>query len=301
MVMSHRHPSRRSMPPTTSRTPQLSQRAEQARWEYALSEPARRMIAEGALDGKTSRSMCRWLAADRELASRVLRWCNTPLFNLSTPFSNLAEAIQTLGSADIARLTFLAEVRRRYLQCKPADGFDPRRLWSHSVGVGAVSAMIARTCGVDDPGSVMLVGTLHDIGVAVTATLNPWETAEVFAEVDRLSTIQEVEFDRNGWSHAPLGAAVLKHWELPDAAQSVALRHHDDLSGQSLDTLDPVLCCVVISNYLCCRIGRAIAKECTLPTPADIVFQRLDISSDMLMLIWHQLHETLGNADPLAK
>src|SRR6056297_375822 len=284
----------RQMTTAISRRPRLSQRAEQAKWEYALGEPARRAITEGGLRGDSKETLFRWLGGDRDLARQVLQWCNTPMFNLTRPFGDLREAVDILETSELARLALMAELRRRYLDCRPSGEFDPRRLWRHSIAVGTVSAMIARTCGVSDSGEAFLAGTMHDIGIGVTAALHPSDLTEIYHEVDQLSSFHEVEQDRNGWDHAALGQEVLAQWMMPEVVQQAAGLHHVKMTDADDGRFSPTVCCVVIANYLCCRTGWGVAEKPCLQTPSDMVFKRLEIGSEMLMVIWHQLHETLA-------
>ena len=99
------------MPTPKLQRPRFSHRVEQARWEFGLPDGARRLIASGDFDGRTNETLVRWLASDRELAHRLLRWCNTPLYNLSRPYESLSEAAGVMDGCDLARLAVLAFVR----------------------------------------------------------------------------------------------------------------------------------------------------------------------------------------------
>lgn len=292
-----------------SRSPRLSQRVEQARWEYALSEPARKMVDAGGLTGDSAEAVIRWLVSDRELAGQVLSWCNTPLFNLTRPYKDLNEAVALMATADLGRLTFLADLRRRLLAVpfyggvSPAGtsdgGFSMQRLWRHGLAVGTVASMISRICGAGDPGTSMLAGVLHDLGIAVTATLHPSESAAIFSEVDQLTTASEIEREMLGWDHTELGEEVLRQWQMPESVCVAAGLHHSS-ETEMVATGDPILACVVIANFLCSRTGWGTTGAHNLATPGDGIFKLLDVGPEMLMVVWHQLHETLNQAGRMA-
>ena len=107
----------------------LGLRVEQARWEFCLPEGARRLIASKDFEGRVNESLVVWLATDKELAKRVLRWCNTPLYNLSTPYKSLSEASKVMEGQDLARLAVLASVRSLFLPNAQIDIYSREVLW----------------------------------------------------------------------------------------------------------------------------------------------------------------------------
>lgn len=280
-----------SSPATSSR---LGLRIEQARWDLALPDGARRLIASGDFDGRTNETLVRWLASDRELARRLLRWCNTPLYNLSEPYHSLDDAAKVMDGSDLARLAVLAFVRGMFRPNVQIDVYQREALWNHSIAVGAVAAMISRTCGCGDPSLVFVAGTLHDIGLYASERLDPETFATVVSQIDALSPIHEVERDVQGWDHTQLGEAMLKQWGLPEEVQQAARYHHSPHRaiggphGQSV-------ACVAIANFLCSRAGWASAGNFPLPLPDNRVFAHLGIDSGLLTVLWQQLYPALDS------
>jgi putative nucleotidyltransferase with HDIG domain len=284
-----------SSPTTSSR---LGLRIEQARWEFALPDGARRLIASGDFEGRTNDTLVRWLASDRELAKRLLRWCNTPLFNLSKPYRSLEEASKVMDGRDLTRLAVLAFVRGLFLPDLQIDIYRRDALWSHSVAVGAVAAMISRTCGCSDPSLVFVAGALHDIGLYASERLDPETFAEVMSQIDALSPTHEVEKDLLGWDHTQLGQAILNQWGLPEEVQMVARYHHQPeqaIAGPHGESIG----CVAIANYLCSRSGWSSAGSHCLPPPSNRVFSHLGIDSGLFTVLWQQLYPALDSVAQL--
>ncbi|MFK8114640.1 MAG: HDOD domain-containing protein [Rubripirellula sp.] len=266
----------------------LGLRIEQARWDFGLPDGARRLIASKDFEGRDNDSLVSWLATDKTLVKRLLRWCNTPLYNLSTPYKTLEEASKVMENQDMARLAFLAFVRGLFLPNLQIDIYQRETLWTHSIAVGAVSSLISRMCGCGDPSICFVAGTLHDIGLCASERLDPESFEEVVSQIDELSGTHEVEKDVLGWDHTQLGAAVLKQWGMPDAIQQAALHHHNPeraLSDPHADTIG----CVAIANYLCSRSGCSSTGYHSLTAPGNRVFQHLGIDSGLLTLLWQQL------------
>lgn len=276
------------MPTSYLPSSRLGLRVDQARWEFGLPDGARRLIASKGFEGRDNDSLVSWLSTDKPTAARLLRWCNTPLYNLSQPYQSLAEAAQLMENKDLARLALLAYVRDLFLPELEIDIYQRSTLWTHSIAVGAVAALISRTCGGHDPSMAFVAGALHDIGLCASERLDPESFEQVVSQTDELSATHEVEKDVLGWDHQQLGAAVLKQWGLPEAVQQTALHHHSAeraLGGPHAETVT----CVAVANYLCSRSGWSATGFHNLAAPANQVFQLLGIDSGLLTLLWQQL------------
>ena len=266
----------------------LRLRIEQAKQDFTLPDGAMGVIASGEFDGQSNDQLVEWLAADAELCQRLLRWCNTPLYNLARPFTSLEEACRVMEARDLARLAVLACVRGHFLPDVGIDQYGREALWNHSIAVGAVASMISRTSGCGDPSSVFVAGTLHDIGLCASERLAPESFAAVIALVDELSPINEVERELLGWDHTELGEAVLNQWGLPESMAMVARYHHEAeqaLSGPH----GAAVACVSVANYLCSRAGWTAAGRHYLPPPSQREFAYLGIDAALLTVLWQQL------------
>ena len=272
----------------TSAAKRLGLRAEQAKWTFALPDGARRLVASRDFEGRTNDSLVRWLASDPDLSRRLLRWCNTPLYNLSTPFQTLEEAAGVLEGRDLARLAVLAWVRTLFQPDVRLDIYSRDFLWSHSIAVGSVASMITRTCGVGDASDAMVAGTLHDIGLCVAERLDPESFLEVLQSIDPLSPTHEVEQDHYGWDHAELGAAVMGHWGMPEPVLAAARWHHDEDRGMQDPDADTIAS-VMVADYFVSRFGIGSTGSPTLSPPPPSVLSRLRIDAGLLPLLWKQV------------
>lgn len=277
----------------------LGLRVEQARWEFALPDGARRLIAAGDFNGRDNESLIRWLASDRELSRRLLRWCNTPLFNLSKPYASLEEASRVMDGRELSRLAVLAWVRGKFLPDRQVDIYRRGALWSHSMAVAAVAAMISRTCSCADASTVFVAGALHDIGLLAIERQDPDAFAAVLSEIDELSPTHEVERDVLGWDHCDLGAAVLQQWGLPEPIRLAALHHHAPEQVIGHEQADTVAC-VAMANYFCSRSGWSSVEARTIVSPPQETFGQLGIDSGLLVVLWHQVPPALESIEGLS-
>jgi putative nucleotidyltransferase with HDIG domain len=199
---------------------------------------------------------------------------------------------------DLARLAVLAFVRGWFLPDWQLDLYSRDGLWNHSVAVGAVAAVISRTCGCGDPSLVFVAGSLHDIGLCANERLDGESFAEVIGCHDELSPLHEVEQDLLGWDHTQLGETVLTQWGMPEPVRLAARHHHAPeavIGGPHGETVG----CVAIANYLCSRSGWGSTRCHALTPPGQEVFRHLGIDAGVLMVLWQQLYPALDSVAQL--
>ena len=276
----------------TNPSNRLGLRVEQARWSLPLPDGARRLIASGDFGGRDNESLVVWLGSDEVLSKRLLTWCNTPLYNLSKPYTSLDEAAKVMDGQELAKLAVLAWIRGIFCPDHAIDMYSRERLWVHSIAVASVSSLIARTCTEIDASTAFIAGALHDIGMIASERLDPEAFTETMSLVDELSPIHEVEKDEQGWDHAQLGAAILEQWGMPDNIVMSALHHHSPQKMLDSDHADMV-CCVAIANYLCSRAGWGSVQTHSIAAPKDRVLKQLDIDSGLLTILWQQLYPAI--------
>jgi putative nucleotidyltransferase with HDIG domain len=257
-----------------------------------LPDQVRRLIASGDFVVCEHDALKSWLASDPDLAVRLLRWCNTPLFNLSTPYNSVEDAAKIMKGQQIAQLAVLACVRNFFIPEKEIDIYSRERLWGHSMAVAAVGSLIARTCSVANPDLVFMAGALHDIGMLASERIDQASFQEVLLETDELSPSYEVEQDFLGWDHTQLGEALLQHWGMPEAI-CMSARYHHAAETCLEHPHSKVVSCVAIANHLCSRVGWSSVGKHAVASPPPTVFADLGIDSDLLTVLWQRLYSSL--------
>ena len=284
--------------PTLTNVNRLNRRVEQARWEFTLPDGARRLIAAGDFEGRVNETLVRWLDGSPAAADRLVRWCNTPMFNMGRPFDSLFEAASIMDHLELARLAVVAFVRELFLPDLEIDRYRRDRLWSHCAAVGSVASMIARSSGHGDPGVAFVAGVLHDIGICASERLGPDYFAKSLAQVDELSPLHAVELELHGWDHAELGAEILQQWGIPEEISAAARYHHQ--AEQLMDSPHAeLIACVAIADYLCSRSGWSSLDCHNVAPPSNVVFARLGIDASLLTVLGQQLYASLNHAGSL--
>ncbi|MDR7305060.1 HDOD domain-containing protein [Rhodoferax saidenbachensis] len=175
------------------------------------------------------------IARDQGLVARVLRIANSPFYGLPNQVQTIHEAVIVLGFSNL-RLVVTAAMMTAQKFPGLANGVEVQRLFRHSIAVAICAAAIGRSNKLN-PNLLFLTGILHDIGkLALMATFTAqYEEVQSLRASGNLLTI-DAEAQVFGFNHATIGAALCRHWHLPEAI-AVAIGDHHSFGGD--DDLDP--------------------------------------------------------------
>jgi len=160
----------------------------------------------------------RCLRSDPVVAAEVLRFANSALYAPTERIADLKHAIAFLG---FRRLHALAlGIAAKVAAGAIVQPLLARRLWTHSVGVGAFAMFLARDLRIDEE-SAFLGGLLHDVGkIAIAPEIGRIEkTRGVKLSDAEIAALLELH-------HVEVGRAVAQHWKLPEFVHAVIAHHH---------------------------------------------------------------------------
>jgi putative nucleotidyltransferase with HDIG domain len=208
------------------------------------------------------------LRADPVVAAEVLRFANSALYAPTDRIVDLRHAISFLG---VRRMHALA----LGIATKVASGnvVHPRlhrHLWSHSVGCGVMSMLLARELH-SDAEAAFLSGLLHDVGkIAVAAEVSRLQKKLIInlSDVDLLALLEI--------HHVGLGRSLAQHWRLPDLVMSVVSHHHNLDEVPERDA--HLVALVQFADMVCYAVGLG-APALTFDILGLPVLERLDIDS----------------------
>lgn len=192
-------------------------------WLPALPPIYRELLAAMDQPGAQPVAIARSVAADTELARRVLDLVNSTRFGASRHMTTLQTAATLVGVDFIASLVLAAELFREYEQ--HLDDGRTDKLRTHSLCVADLAATMANDGQRWE--SAYVAGLLHDLGrLALLAGL-PEEYAAVERRAERNPvSLLEAERAALGATHAQVGAALLRRWRVPEAIVEAVAFHH---------------------------------------------------------------------------
>jgi len=190
----------------------------------AQSLPVFPFAAQEALRAVTEkdvsyRTLDRIVASDQVIAAEIIRAANSALFFSRTPISTLGHAIRYMG-IPATRDVVLTTLIRPWIARPEFDA-----LWRHSVRVAKRVEYLSSITAALQPGEVLLVGLVHDIGKLLFQMMPSSRTlCTSLRQMGWPDTF--VERTICGSDHAELGADLLRRWSFPPYVVDAVKNHH---------------------------------------------------------------------------
>jgi putative nucleotidyltransferase with HDIG domain len=212
-------------------------------------------------------SLARIMAADQALAAMVLKLANSAYYGYARRIESLPDAVVLLGFASVKNLAITASITR--LLATDRDDLSEVRqgIFEHSLATAVCARILGRTRRVSGE-KAFVAGLLHDLGliILVCYAKDRFRTLVALAE-ERGVTLEDVEDEVLGFSHAELGALVAAEWQFPPALCD-ALRHHHN--PQAAETDKTLTNAVHLADWVAKRMGVGFVGP-VVPGAADPV------------------------------
>jgi len=165
----------------------------------------------------TASDMGKVIAKDPGLSVRLLKIVNSSFYGFQAKVDTISRAITIVGIDDLKDLVFATSVIDKFNQI-PAELVDMTDFWLRSVQCGLIAKLLAKESSVLHCERLFLTGLLHDIGSLVMYFKIPDKSQEVLlaADYDR-RLIGGLEQEILGFTHADVGAELIKSWGLPES------------------------------------------------------------------------------------
>jgi len=209
-------------------------------------------------ESTTSEELAKIVASDPAVAARVLKISNSSFYGCQRQIQTLSHAIMILGFSTLKSLVVAASLKQVY---KPY-GLTEKMLWEHSFGAGLAARIIAGITRLVNEEEAFLGGLFHDIGKIIMNTMDSQQFQSVMQKCynDRISFL-EAERQVYPYSHAEVGALVIKKWNFPENLMHAVLKHHTYDFDANEDPYQVRLTCVVgLANLFCHRVGAGMRE-----------------------------------------
>ena len=233
------------------------------------------------------------ISNDVALTGELLKQVNSAAFALSTPCSNISDAVKYIGIRGIRNMLYTIGTVKSFATIS----VNADRLWTHAHKVALYSYNLAlnfcskyKTVIADS----YICGLLHDMGKIVFESIHP-ESLEKMHKVCEERHIAPVLMEHiiSGVNHAEIGARIAERWHFPENIVSVIRYHHTpELAPED----SKMLCSIVyladlITHYQeqevdYYQIDPLILEEFNIASQ-----QQLDTISEKLGFIFNQTHD----------
>jgi len=209
-------------------------------------------------EGVSAEELARVVAADPAVAARVLKISNSSFYGCQRQIQTLSHAIMMLGYNTLRSLVVAASVKQVY---KPY-GLTEKMLWEHSFGAGLAARLIANNTRLVNEEEAFLGGLFHDIGKIIKNFFDNQQFQKVMEKCynEEISFL-EAEQQIYSYTHAEVGALVIKKWNFPEMLMKAVLQHHCFAFEKDEDPCQVKLTCVVgLANLFCHKLGIGVRE-----------------------------------------
>ncbi|MGA8109865.1 MAG: response regulator [Acidobacteriaceae bacterium] len=168
------------------------------------------------------------VARDVGMATKILQLANSAFIGVHGRVPSLRQAVSLIGVDAVRTLTLSIHVFSHFDR-RSAIAAQVALLWEHSVAVGSLAQKIA----AQEAGNKALAeecfaaGLLHDVGKVILLGERPGEYVEIGRRLkEEGGSVEEVEAEILGCSHAQLGGYLMSIWGLPTSLVEAVAFHH---------------------------------------------------------------------------
>ncbi|MDH5765486.1 MAG: HDOD domain-containing protein [Gammaproteobacteria bacterium] len=172
------------------------------------------------------------ISHDPSLTARILRIVNSSYYALVVKIEIVSRAISVIGEDDLRNLVLATSAVDSFKRI-PNELVDIDLFWRHSVHTGIIAKLISRQCNILHGERLFVAGLLHDIGKLILYAEEPELSQKILlraAESDGITYSAEKEI--LGFTHADVGGALIKAWQLSDTLSDTIKYHHDPLQAK---------------------------------------------------------------------
>ncbi len=166
------------------------------------------------------------IGQDPAMTTALLSLANSAFFGAGGRVETLSRAVIVVGMQNLRDLVWAISSMQSFSGLD-AGSLDMKAYWKHSVYTGITAKVLAGKCRVIHKERLFVAGLLHDIGKLVMYQTIPETMEQIRAEAAATGTTAAVcERNHLGFDHGDVGAALMRHWQLPTALSAITMQHH---------------------------------------------------------------------------
>jgi putative nucleotidyltransferase with HDIG domain len=201
----------------------------------------------------TVEMIAKTVSSDPAVAARILKLSNSAYYGCQRQINTLSGAIMLLGFKTLKSLVVAASLK----QISRRFGLTEKMLWEHSVGAALAARIITGNGRFINEETGFLAGLFHDIGKTIMNDQDPRKFQKVMMHCynDRLP-FEEVERSIFQFTHAEVGALVIRKWNFPETLSTAIMYHHQASSAPLSDQYEIFLTATTsLADKFCKKLG----------------------------------------------
>lgn len=232
-------------------------------------------------DEVTNAELERVILNDPALTAKLLKFANSSYFGLSGKVDTVLRAISIIGHKELRNLAIASSVTATFKDI-PSNLVDMDTFWYHSVTCGVTARLLASS--VDSRERFFIAGLLHGVGRLVLFSQYPKESAKILSCMSQ-GEDAAINAERKifGFTHAQLGAELLRQWRLPLNIWKMVEFQFDPIKDETHRYDASTLCAAVnIANFIQPCTNQKVSTEKAIPAQAFEAWSLLSLSPELI-------------------
>jgi HD-like signal output (HDOD) protein len=232
-------------------------------------------------DEATNAELERVILNDPALTAKLLKFANSSYFGLSGKVDTVLRAISIIGHKELRNLAIASSVTATFKDI-PSNLVNMDTFWYHSVTCGVTARLLASS--VDSRERFFIAGLLHSVGRLVLFSQYPKESAKVLSCMSQGEDAAiNAERKAFGFTHAQLGAELLRQWRLPLNIWKMVEFQSDPIKDETHRYDASTLCAAVnIANFIQPCTNQKINAKKAIPVQAFEAWNLLSLSPELI-------------------
>jgi len=217
-----------------------------------------RLIAVLISSDSTANDIADIIMLDSSLAGATLRLANSAFFSAGGKAETVADAVIRLGQRELYRLAALALISR--WEASVGSRGEPGDFCRHALCTALAAEVLAETSERLDPQTAYTAGLVCDLGkLAIAHACAPFFPAIRTHCATRGGTWSQAEREVLGYTHAEVGARLLRSWSFPDAL--VAAAEFGDRPTEGPSEVLALLAHLHAAKYVATSFGPGVSED----------------------------------------
>ncbi len=169
------------------------------------------------------------VSKDTSLSAKLLKLVNSPFYGFPQKIDSIARAVMVVGGDEISTLALGVSAINAFTDI-PEELMNMRDFWEHSITCGVYAKTLGDMAGGLHAERLFTAGMLHDIGRLILFNKLPRASVEAMT-LSLANRIPPTEAEKEvfGFTHAEVGAELMRAWKFPEELALVVERHHTPL------------------------------------------------------------------------
>ncbi|SFE89806.1 HDOD domain-containing protein [Nitrosomonas sp. Nm166] len=252
-----------------------------ARSIFSLPDVVSRISELIDSDEATNAELEQVILNDPALTAKLLKFANSSYFGLSGKVETVFRAISIIGHKELRNLVIASSVTTTFKDI-PSDLVDMDTFWYHSVTCGVTARLLASS--VDSRERFFIAGLLHGVGRLILFSQYPKESAKILSCMNQgEDAVINAERKIFGFTHAQLGAELLRQWRLPMNIWKMVEFQFDPMKDDAYQHDAGMLCAAVnIANLIQPCTNQKVSDEKAVPAHALEAWNGVGLSPELV-------------------